>query len=222
MTPERREQLALNRKGKKAPESQRQKMRELWKQGKWDFFRTEEFWKDRRKEYSERSKKQFANMSEGQKAKRREMLSKIFSTEEYKKKRIETMRKNKSWSRSNPEQRFYDRILKIFPNTIRQYRSENYPYNCDFYIPDIDLYIELNLHWTHGKKPYLGTEEDKKRVEFWESKHTKYYDNAIHVWTDLDVRKRDTAKKNNLYWIEFFFWGECDFFLTTLENSLLL
>lgn len=161
-------------------------------------------------------------MTEEQKERRRKRLVGIFNREEVKKKRIETKRKNKSWSRSNPEQRFHDRILKIFPNTMREYRSEEYPHNCDFYIPDINLYIELNLHWTHGKKPYLGTEEDRKKVELWKSKHTKYYDNAIYVWTNLDVRKRNIAKEKNLFWIEFFFWEECDFFLSNLEKAILL
>ena len=33
---------------------------------------------------------------------------------------------------------------------------------------------------------------------------TKFYNNAITTWTIRDVNKRETAKKNNLNWIEFF------------------
>ena len=36
------------------------------------------------------------------------------------------------------------------------------------------------------------------------SKNSKYYDNSIYTWTDLDVRKREVATNNNLNWIEVF------------------
>lgn len=35
-------------------------------------------------------------------------------------------------------------------NVCPQYTSERYPFLCDFYIKPLDLYIELNLYWTHG------------------------------------------------------------------------
>lgn len=222
LTPEYRKKISERQLGRKQPESQKQKMREHWANGKWGFFRSEEYWKDKRKIWSERTKQQFANMTEEEKEKRRMMLSKTFKMEKYQKKRAETMRKNRSWSRSNPEDWFYNRISRIFPTTIRQYWSKEYPFKCDFYIPDVELYIELNLHWTHGHKPFLGSEEDKRQVDFWESKGSDYYENAIYVWTDLDVRKRKMAKDNNLRWVEFFFWEECEHFLAELENRLLI
>lgn len=46
-------------------------------------------------------------------------------------------------------------------NVIPQYQDERYrnpktgrKFNCDFYIPSEDLFIELNYHWTHGKHPF--------------------------------------------------------------------
>ena len=40
-------------------------------------------------------------------------------------------------------------------NVKRQYRDKNrYPFRCDFYIEGEDLFIELNLHWTHGGMPF--------------------------------------------------------------------
>ena len=66
------------------------------------------------------------------------------------------------------------------------------------------MFIECNYHWTHGGKPYEGTDEDKCKVNRWKEKKTKYYNNAIHNWTVRDVNKRKVAKENNLNYIEFF------------------
>ena len=94
-------------------------------------------------------------------------------------------------------------MKEIFSDIIRQYRSELYPFSCDFYIPTEDLYIECNYTWTHGGKPYEGTKEDNIKLNKWKEKNTKFYNNAIYTWTDLDVRKRNIVKQNNLNFIEF-------------------
>ena len=86
----------------------------------------------------------------------------------------------------------------------RQYRTKEYPFACDYYIPSINVYIELQGSWTHGGKPYENTSEDNALVQTWRDKHTKYYDNAIETWTVRDVKKRNIAKKNNLRYIELF------------------
>ena len=44
-------------------------------------------------------------------------------------------------------------------------KYDRYPFACDFYISSLDLFIECNYHWTHGGKPYEGTEDDKQIVE---------------------------------------------------------
>ena len=41
-------------------------------------------------------------------------------------------------------------------------------------------------------------------LESWKSKNTDYYKNAINVWTNRDVNKRELAKKNNLNYLEIF------------------
>ena len=134
----------------------------------------------------------------------REHMSMLMSSDEVRNKIYMTHKKNNSFHISKPEDQTYMLLKEKYPCTISQYRSEKYPFNCDFYIPEIDTYIECNYHWTHGKKPYTGSEEDKQIVEAWKAKNTKYYNNAIHVWTVSDVKKRETAKKNNLNWLEFF------------------
>ena len=80
-----------------------------------------------------------------------------------------------------------------------------YPYNCDFYIKSLDLYIELQGTWVHGSEPYNPENpEHIKIVEFWKSKNTKFYNKAIEIWTIRDVEKRKIASENNLNYIEVF------------------
>lgn len=73
-------------------------------------------------------------------------------TEEAKQKRIETKRKNHTFNTSKPEEELYLYIKERFPLVKRQYKDKNkYPYNCDFYIPNLDYFIELQGYYTHGK-----------------------------------------------------------------------
>lgn len=76
--------------------------------------------------------------------------------------------------------------------------------SCDFYIPELDLYIEYQGIWTHGGKPFEGTKEDLAKIKRWVDKNTPYYRQALYTWTKLDIKKRKAAIKLNLNWIEFF------------------
>jgi len=119
----------------------------------------------------------------------------------------QTKKENNSFSSSKIE----DQLKEYFDlNNIKyipQYKSDKYPFSCDFYFPDRDLYVEIQGSWTHGHHPFTGSEEDMNTLRMWESKGTKYYENAIDVWTIRDVKKRETAKKNNLNYLEIF---SCD------------
>ena len=124
-------------------------------------------------------------------------------TKEFKERVIESKRKNHAFNTSKLEENLYLYINEKFPSVIRQYKDkERYPYCCDFYIPELDYFIELNGNWTHGKHPYnIDSIEDKKILEFWNTKSLeghKYYLNAIKTWTIYDVNKRNKDKENNL------------------------
>lgn len=114
-----------------------------------------------------------------------------------------TKKKNHTFNTSKPEEKTFEILKERYPNVTQQYKSEKYPWYCDFYIPSLDCYIELQGHWTHGGHPY-DEEKDKEKIEEWKSKHTKFYDNAIETWAIRDVEKRKVAKKNNLRYIEIF------------------
>ena len=94
--------------------------------------------------------------------------------------------------------------MQKYPDVKYQYKSDVYPFVCDFYIPELYLYIECNYHWTHGNKPYEGTEEDNIKLNKWKQGNTKYYDNAIYTWTNLDIRKYNIAKENKLNYLIFY------------------
>ena len=122
-------------------------------------------------------------------------------------------KKNKSFNITIPEHKIYQYLIQKYNDVKRQYKSELYPFNCDFYIPTIDTYIEYQGHWTHGKEPYIGTEEQDKILHQLQSKASlmiskgnknSQYLRAIKVWSKSDPLKREIAKKNNLNWIEFF------------------
>ena len=78
-----------------------------------------------------------------------------------------------------------------------------------------DLYIEYQGSWTHGNRPFLGKSvrsargrQEQELLALWQNKDTKYYKAAINTWTKTDPKKRKTARKNSLNFLEI--WG-CDF-----------
>lgn len=120
---------------------------------------------------------------------------------EFKQKAFNTKRKNHTFNTSSIEKQF-EQYLRSKYEIKTQYQSELYPFLCDFYIKSLDLYIEIQGSWTHGKHPFDETnEEDIKLLEYWKNKNTSFYDNAISVWTIRDPLKLKIAKENNLRYL---------------------
>ena len=62
-----------------------------------------------------------------------------------------TKKKNKTYCSSKPEKEV-GRLLRLkFKDVRSQYKSKEYPFACDYYIGDIDTYIECNYHISYGK-----------------------------------------------------------------------
>ena len=126
-------------------------------------------------------------------------------------KKNQTHRRNKSFKSSEPENEGYKILSQISKNIIRNYTSPKYPFKCDYYLVDKDIYIELNQSWTHGGMPYDASKESCiSQLKMWQdkSKMSRYYLNAIETWTIRDIKKRNLAKENKLNYIEF--WNISD------------
>lgn len=121
-------------------------------------------------------------------------------------KQNETKRRNNSFNKSKPEEEAYILLKEYYPDIIRQYSSEEYPFYCDFFIPNKKLYIECNFHWTHGNHHFNENDENdlKKKSELIEkAKNSKFYLVHLKVWTEKDVKKYNVAKENNLNYLVF-------------------
>lgn len=121
-----------------------------------------------------------------------------------------TKLKNRSYNTSKIEDKIYELLLNKYKHVERNYFCELYPFKCDFYIPQLQLFIEYQGHWTHGNFPYIENDMCKQQLQIWKQKVqlSKFYKTAIHVWTELDVTKRNMAKQNKLNWLEFFHYKD--------------
>ena len=113
-------------------------------------------------------------------------------------KNVEAKRQSGTFSTSSVEEH-----VKGFDDFESQYNKDaRYPYLCDFYDKDRDLFIEVNASWTHGYHWY-DAEEDANTCKKWKakSKKSEYYANALDVFTKRDVEKRETARVNSLNYV---------------------
>lgn len=122
------------------------------------------------------------------------------------KKQYKTKKENGTFHTSDPEDEGYLKLLTKFPDAIHHYTiDKRYPFECDYYIPSLDLFIECHYFWTHGDQKYnchepfdKNSSKHQKMLQRWKDKNTKFYDNAIKVWTYYDPLKLETFNKNNL------------------------
>ena len=82
--------------------------------------------------------------------------------------------------------------------------DKRYPYPCDFYIKSQDLFIELNVHFTHGGHWFDATSNS----DLLRQSHLKQTDRNrnrkfLNTWCDSDVKKRESAKKHKLNYLVF-------------------
>ena len=130
-----------------------------------------------------------------------------FKALEVQQKIYNTKKLNHTFNSSSIEEHFKNYLESRNISYMTQYKSEKYPFCCDFYLDDLDLYIEIQGNWTHYKEPYNESNPSHQEIlESWKSKSEthKYYKNAIQTWTIRDVHKRTTAKKNQLRYLEIF------------------
>ena len=86
--------------------------------------------------------------------------------------------------------------------------DDRYPYNCDFYIKSQDLFIELNGHYSHGGHWFdIENHDDQLRVKHLLESGKAKNQKAVHIWTELDLMKRESARTANLRYLAFWDGG---------------
>lgn len=153
-----------------------------------------------------------------------EKLSNSLKDSKVQEKIINTKKKNKTIGNiiSKNEMFLANKLKEIFPNLIQQYFCTRYPFACDIYIPEIDVFIEYNEYWTHGKHPFNKNNiEDIDKLNYWKSNEDKHpqYKSAIHTWTEMDVKKRNIAKENKLNYIEIWNIVEANELINSFKNE---
>lgn len=89
--------------------------------------------------------------------------------------------------------------------------DKRYPFNCDFYIKSLDLFIELNAHYSHHTHWFdANNSDDVLRREHMLLSGKKRNINAVRVWCETDVEKRRIAKQNSLRYLVF--WDGSNFY----------
>jgi len=187
------------------------KQKSLEKYGEESYFKTEEFKEKSKQTCKEKYGADYITQTEIFKEKSKQTCINHFGTEYYltsadcvEKTKI-AQEKEKGYSGSKKENELYHILLDKFKDVKREYISEQYPFHCDFYIPSLNLYIEFNGMWVHGKHPFdKNNKEDINRLLYMKEKSetSSYYNRAVKIWTDEDVRKRTYAKDHKLNWIE--------------------
>ena len=131
--------------------------------------------------------------------KNKEYMSYLMSSYEMQERRYDAMKRNHTFNSSSTEEELFLYIKSKFPTVVRQYKDKNrYPYFCDFYIPELDYFIELQGYYTHGKHPFdPNSNEDLQLIEYYKKKYGEDCQ-PITIWSIKDVEKRDCAKRNHL------------------------
>ena len=105
-------------------------------------------------------------------------------------------------NKSMPEKVMGELLKEIFgnENVLSQFRSEDYPFFCDFYLKNENLYIEYQGTYFHNYCLY-DKERDRDKVEKLKemaNENHPSYKRIIDAWTIVDVKKFEKAKENSL------------------------
>lgn len=82
--------------------------------------------------------------------------------------------------------------------------DKRYPFNCDFYIKSEDLFIELNLDYSHGGHWFdeMDVCDVQRRKDMMGSSKNRTL-KAVDIWTVSDVKKRQCAMASGIRYLVF-------------------
>lgn len=145
-----------------------------------------------------------------------------------KQKEYQTKLRNKSFSGpiSKQELKLLTKIKSNYPQytIVQQYGDERYPFACDFYIKELDLFIEYQGSQFHQTHPYDPNNEDdvkltNRLLEMSNKEHGNYYKAIYNNWTNKDVIKRNIAKENKINFEEIWNYKISDDELKTIISK---
>jgi len=147
-----------------------------------------------------------------------------YNFNEIKEKAFETKKRNGTTNTSKIQQWFISELKKIYgeEDILVEYKEERYPYHCDAYIKSLDIFIELNIYFTHGGHKFdANAEVDKAKLDIWKAKSvsSQFFKNAIEVWTITDPAKIKCAEDNNLKYLTFYTEQEIRDFIKNLKED---
>lgn len=128
-----------------------------------------------------------------------------------KRKIYETKKKNGTLGgyRSKSEIRCYEKVKVRFNKAeYSYYDEERYPFNCDIYVPELDLFIECHFGVYHHYHPFndnnIGDLVELSKMHtiinspYYLDDQKKFYKNIINCWVDKDKLKLKTFQDNKL------------------------
>ena len=109
----------------------------------------------------------------------------------------------------NTSHNFEDMLVQYLKNTYPQYtiltqynEDPRYPYMCDCYIKELDLFIEFQGSYFHNWRPFDYSAAHIKEYEEMVA-HGGQKETIANVWRYKDTEKRECAKRNNLNYLEY-------------------
>ena len=141
----------------------------------------------------------------------------------------EVVRRTYDATKSKAEKYFEDKLKEFNIEFIAQFKDEKYSYYCDFFLPEYNCYIELNLYWLHKKHWFNKNDENdlkilediKNKAESSSGETSKFYKRCIEVWTEVDLEKREVARKNDLNYKVFWTQEEIEEFFEDFSKEKL-
>lgn len=138
--------------------------------------------------------------------------------ENFVKKTQATKLKNNTFGSSHSLEEARIKFLKeTYPQytILRQYNEDSrYPFACDCYIKELDLFIEFQGSYFHNWRPFVESEETIKEYDEMIAKGGQK-ETIAETWKRRDPLKREVARKNGLNFYEYWERG-----LTEEEDSI--
>ena len=109
------------------------------------------------------------------------------------------------------EDRLGDILRSMYSNVLEQYqdaryaRENGYKFRCDYYLPDEDVFIELNASYYHDNHPFDSTSsEDVEAADLLKNSQKKWEREKYDTQCVRDTEKQLIAVKNNLKYLQIY------------------